>query len=228
MKIKEFEKSVVRPKGKAFLDREEAAQLLCAKLGRYQGQKPLVLAIPRGGVPLGAIISEALGGELDVVMAHKLRAPHSPETAIGAVDESGHCVLSNQARMIDSDASYIDREKKFQLSVLESRRAIYRKTRPRIDPRDRVVIVVDDGLATGLTMRAALQEVGRGNPKKLVCAVPVAAEDSASEIAPTVDEFVCLLRSDDFFSVGQFYQWFDQISDEEVVRLLTAAKGSGH
>lgn len=225
MKTKEFERGVVRPRGKAFLDREEAAQLLCAKLGKYRGLNPLVLAIPRGGVPVGAVIAEDLGGQLDVVLAHKLRAPHSPETAIGAITESGRCILSDTARMIDADAGYLNREKEFQLKTLEHRRVAFEKVRPRIDRKDRIVIVVDDGLATGLTMSAALQEVGLASPKKLICAVPVAAEDAAAKIAPTVDEFVCLFRSEDFFSVGQFYQWFDQVSDEEAQRLL-ARSGS--
>ncbi len=201
-----------------FSDRQDAAKKLAKALQQYRGQHPLVLAIPRGAVPMGKIIAQALEGELDVVLVRKLRAPGNPEFAIGSVDETGWTYLSDYASQMPE--KYIDAEKATQLAVMRERRASYTPIRAPIDPEGRIVIVVDDGLATGSTMIAALHALRAKRPKKLVCAVPVAPNDTLEKISPYADEVVCLERPDIFYAVGQFYQSFPQVEDEEVIELL--------
>lgn len=203
-----------------FQDREDAARQLAGRLSAYRGQNPLVLAIPRGAVPMGKLLAELLGGEFDVVLVRKLRAPYSPEVAIGSVDESGWSYIAPYAASVGADQDYIAAEKHQQLDTLRSRRVQYSPLRPPIDPAGRTVIVVDDGLATGATMIAALHGLRRCHPLKLVCAVPVASPDALERIRPMADEVVCLHAPDDFQAVGQFYRHFPQVEDEQVIALL--------
>ncbi len=135
-----------------FNDRDDAARQLAARLANHKGQNPLILAIPRGAVSMGKTLAKLLDGELDVVLVRKLRAPHSPETAIGSVDEHGWTYLSPHAALMGADPDHIAREKHTQLQTLQARRKRYSPIRPPISPSARVVIVVDDGLATGATM----------------------------------------------------------------------------
>ena len=139
-----------------FEDRDDAARQLAARLQPYRDQHPLLLAIPRGAVPMAKLLADALGGEFDVVLVRKLRAPHHAETAIGAVDESGWTYLAPYAAAMGADQDYIEREKQTQLATIRARRESYTPIRPPLDPAGRLVIVVDDGLATGATMLAAL------------------------------------------------------------------------
>ena len=202
-----------------FKNREHAAYLLADRLAAFYGNKnPLVLGVPRGGVPMAQIIADALGGEMDVVLVHKLRHPDQEELAIGAVDETGSAFLSDWANEVDSE--YIEAEKQRQLGVLRERRAQYTPRREPIDPHGRIVIVVDDGIATGSTMTAALRAMRAKNPKKLVGAVAVASTHAARAMLHECDAMVCLNVPADFSAVGEFFDDFDQVSDHDVIEAL--------
>ena len=207
-----------------FADRTDAAHRLAAALSMYQGQHPLVLAIPRGAVAIGAWIARALDGELDPVLVRKLHAPGAPEFAIGAVDESGWVYLAPHAAAVGATPAYVNEQKLMEMEELARRRELYTPGRSRTTPPGRVVIVVDDGLATGATMLAALHAVRRQGPARLVCAVPVASPESVELVAQHADEVVCLETPRRFQAVSQFYRVFPQVADEEVVALLEAAR----
>ncbi len=203
-----------------FHDRSEAARKLADKLQAYKGQQPLVLAIPRGAVPMAKIIADELGGSYDVVLVRKLRAPINPELAIGSVDESGWTYIADHAASTGADSAYIEAEKQHQLAVIRQRRAQYTPIRAPEDPAGRIVIVVDDGLATGATMISALHGLRNRKPARLICAVPVAPPDTLDKVAELADEVVCLAAPENFRAVGQFYADFPQVEDEEVMRIL--------
>jgi predicted phosphoribosyltransferase/predicted alpha/beta-hydrolase family hydrolase len=210
-----------------FRNREAAARELASALGKFRGSKPVVLAIPRGAVPMAQTIAQALGGELDVVLVRKLGAPDNPEYAIGAVDERGVVMLNAQAEWAGANADYVAREARHQLALIRERRASYRPGRTPVELEGRTVIVVDDGLATGATMIAALQAVRARKPAVLVCAVPVAAADSLDSVRQFADEVVCLATPWPFGAVGRFYVDFAGVSDQEVIGVLAAAAASG-
>jgi putative phosphoribosyl transferase len=201
-------------------DRAHAAHLLAKRLAGYRGQRPLVLGIPRGAVPMAKIIAEALDGELDVVLVHKLGAPGQPELAIGSVDEAGHLYLSDDVRALGVTEAYIAREKAAQLETLGKRRAMYTPIRAPIDPTGRIVIVVDNGVATSASIVAALRAVRARQPAKLIAAAAVAPPSAVRQIAAEADEVVCLEVPDHFYAVGQFFEDFSQVSDAEVVTIL--------
>jgi predicted phosphoribosyltransferase len=203
-----------------FEDRLDAGRRLAQALGHYRGRRPLVLAIPRGAVAMGAMLAAELGGELDVVLVKKLRAPGSPELAVGAVDETGWTYIAPHAAMAGADPRYLDKEKEVELELLRKRRAQYTPAHPPADPAGRVAIVVDDGIATGASMIAALHAVRARKPARLVCAVPVAAPESLEQVRPYADEVVCLEAPEDFRAVGQFYRRFPQVEDAAVIELL--------
>jgi len=203
-----------------FRDRNDAATRLAARLMAYQGRNPLILAIPRGAVPMAKIIADKLGGDLDVVLVRKLRAPRQPELAIGSVNESGWTYQADHAGFYGASAEYIEAEKRLQMQTIRQRRAQYTPIRPAVNPAGRIVIVIDDGLATGATMISALHGLRASKPARLVCAVPVAPPDTLAKVAELADEVVCLEAPAFFQAVGQFYQHFPQVDDDEVVEIL--------
>ncbi len=205
-----------------FENRVTAAKRLVAALSEYRIKRPLVLAIPRGAVPMAKVIADELNGELDVVLVRKLRAPGNPEFAIGSVDETGWVYLADYAAEVGADKDYIEREVSTQLETIRQRRAQYTPVRPPINPAARVVIVIDDGLATGSTMISALHALRAKNPGELICAVPVAAPDTIEKVRGNADRVVCLSVPINFQAVGQFYRDFPQVTDEEVIDTLAA------
>jgi predicted phosphoribosyltransferase len=208
-----------------YRDRAEAAELLAKALSKWRGRHPLVAAIPRGAVPMGKIIAERLQGELDVVLIRKLRAPGNPEFAIGAVDETGWTYVAAYADEVGGSRAYVEREVAAQLETIRRRRASYTPGRPPLAAAARVVIVVDDGLATGATMIAALHAIRQRGPEWLVCAVPVASVEAIGKVREHADEVVCLQIPEAFYAVGQFYRSFPQVDDEEVIATLRANSG---
>lgn len=203
-----------------FTNREEAAHQLVQHLAEYKGTRPLVLAIPRGAVPMGKIIAEALEGELDVVLVHKLGAPGNPEYAIGAVSETEDLFLRAQAKEPALPESYIERAADEQMRVLKARRETYTPDRGPIDPEGRTAIVVDDGVATGATMGAALETVRRARPERLVVAVAVAPAETLERLRTLADEVVCLEVPAFFTAVGQAFMEFEPVTDEDVTRIM--------
>jgi len=203
-----------------FRDREEAARMLAERLDEYRGRNPLILAVPRGAVPMGRILADALEGELDVVLVRKLGAPGNPELAIGSVTEDGDVSVSRFAWEIGVTREDVDQEAAEQLEVLRSRRRHYTPIRSPVDPASRVVIVVDDGVATGATLLGALAALRKRAPAELVVAVGVAPAQTLARLRQAADRVVCLATPEPFLAVGQFFRDFDQVSDEEVMRIL--------
>jgi putative phosphoribosyl transferase len=203
-----------------YADRIDAAGRLADALQNYRGRDPLILAIPRGALPMGRVIADRLSGELDVVLVRKLRSPFSPEYAIGAVDETGWAYVAPHAHAAGASERYIEDEKREQLAVLRDRRQRYTPGRAAADPAGRIAIVVDDGLATGSTMLAALHAVRARQPARLVCGVPVASTQALALVRPYADEVVCLQAPAGFYAVGQFYRSFPQVDDDEAIALL--------
>jgi predicted phosphoribosyltransferase len=203
-----------------FKNRLDAAEKLGRALERYRGQHALVLGIPRGAVPMARHIAKQLEAEVDVVLVRKLSSPYNMELALGAVDETGWMYVGDYAARYGGTPEYLEQEKARQLEVMQERRRQYTPIRPPLDPAGRVVIVVDDGLATGSTMIAALHALRARNPARLICAVPVAPPDTVEKVGACCDEMVCLEAPWNFQAVGQFYDDFSQVGDDEVIAAL--------
>jgi len=194
---------------------------LAEKLKRRDLHDPLVLAIPRGGVVVGAILARELNADLDVVLSRKLRAPGQPELAIGAVSESGQVCLHPQGEeMTAALRHYLAEEVNLQLDVIARRKALFRHVRPQAPVAGRSVIVTDDGIATGSTMMAALRVVRGHQPHEVIVAVPVGTPARLREVSRCCDEVVCLEAPEKLWAISQFYEDFSQVGDEEVLELL--------
>jgi putative phosphoribosyl transferase len=206
-----------------FANRKAAGRQLADRLQHLRHDQPLVLALPRGGVPVGFEIAARLGAPLDLVLVRKIGVPWQPELALGAVvDGADPQVLINEdlAAELDIDQSYIASETTRQLEEIERRREIYFSGRPPTALVGRTVIIVDDGIATGSTMGAALRAVRKAGAKRVVLAVPVAPNDTLRQLRPEADEIVCLEMPDPFIAVGAHYIEFSQLADADVVPLL--------
>lgn len=203
-----------------FHDREDAARQLAQLLKKHVLRQPLVLAIPRGGVVTGAVIARELHADLDVVLSRKLRAPDQPELAIGAIAEDGQIYLNPYARELNLSDEYLDQERSKQLAEIERRQKLFRSVMPTASMTGRSIILTDDGIATGSTMIAALQVVQAQQPHEIIVAVPVAPPDRIVEIQSLCNKVICLQQPEYFMAVGQFYENFKQVEDEQVVEML--------
>jgi predicted phosphoribosyltransferase len=206
-----------------FRNREAAGFELAKKLQGRRFRDPLVLAIPRGGIVVGAALARELGAELDVVLARKLRAPEQPELAIGAISEAGHVYLNPIAEdVLLAREDYLGQERRHQLAEIARRQSVLRGQRPPAPIADRSVIVTDDGVATGSTMIAALQAVRAQLPSELIVAVPVLTTEALLAVRNWCDEVAYLLNPESLWAIGQFYEDFTEVEDEEVSALLKA------
>jgi len=206
-----------------FHDRIEAGRALARALVKYKGQPVAVYALPRGGVQVAAEIAAALNAPLDVLLVRKIGVPVQPELAMGAVVDGGKPIVvrnSDIMRLMGVTNAEFDAICERELAEIERRRKVYAPKRPPQNPKDRIAIVVDDGIATGATMHAALRSIRMRLPKRLVLAVPVASRDSIERLRPEVDEVVCLEMPEDFGALGYFYQDFHQLSDQDVIDTL--------
>lgn len=210
----------------AFTDRRQAGKDLGQALQQMDLADPVVLALPRGGVPVGYEVAEAIGAPLDILMVRKIGAPGHKEYGIGAIVDgaSPQIVLDRHAiSLLRVSDAYIEEEVARELARIESRRAAYR-TGPAVSIGGRTAIVVDDGIATGNTAKVALQALAKANPARLILAVPVAPRESIANLRKDCDQIVCLYTPEPFYAVGASYLDFSQTSDEEVVRLLELAR----
>lgn len=202
-----------------FKDRNEAAQLLAIKLAKYANTNGIILAIPRGGVPIGFLIAQALNLPLELILSKKLGHPSHKEFAIGAITLNSS-ILSTAAAGISP--IYIEAETKRIRALLQKRYSEYYGNREPLPLKDKTLIFVDDGIATGNTMLSTIKMLADEKPQKIVVAIPVAPPSALQKLqdSPYIDEVICLLTPVDFHAVGQFYENFDQVNDDEVKRLL--------
>jgi putative phosphoribosyl transferase len=204
-----------------FRDREDAGRRLAERLVGYRGENPMIFALPRGGVPVGYEIARSLDAPLDVFIARKLGAPDQPELGIGAVAQDGARVLNERiVREVGVSEEYIERIAAEETEEAQRRLELFRGDRPEPEVRERTAILVDDGIATGVTTQAAIEALRRRNPRRLVLAVPVCAAHTAELIRQEVDELICLEAPSNLMAIGLWYQNFEQTSDEEVIELL--------
>ena len=209
---------------KRFQDRSDAGRQLGRCLAHLRGQNPIVLGLPRGGLPVAFEVAHALKAPLDVLNVRKLGVPWHEELAMGAIATGGVRVLNNDVIMAAGiTKATLDEATDFQRLELDRRERLYRRGRPAPDLRGRTVILVDDGIATGATVRAAIGVVRAQRPAHLVLAVPVAQDSIAGELAHEVDEFVCVLRPGDLYAIGVWYDQFPQLTDREVQAILARA-----
>lgn len=207
---------------KRFRDRAEAGQMLASQLSSYAHHpRAIVLGLPRGGVLVAHPIAQTLQIPLDICLVHKLGVPGEPEVAMGAIDLQGNRYLNEQlVRALQISPSSIDRAASIELHELQRRERVYRGDRPPVDLQERIVILVDDGLATGATMRSAIAAIQPQQPAQIVIAVPVAAQSTVDEFSNLIDRVVCLMMPQPFYAIGSWYENFDQTTDAQVCAAL--------
>lgn len=206
-----------------FIDRDDAGQQLAKALERYKDRKPIILALPRGGVPVAAKVAEALHAPLDLLLVRKIGAPWQPELAVAAVVDGEHpeiVVDEETSSMAGVDRAYIDAQARRELGEIERRRRLYLQGRQPLSVSGATVIVVDDGLATGTTARAALKALRRRKPARLILAVPVAPHETVALLRDEVDQLICLAEPSPFHAIGLHYLDFHQVNDDEVLAAL--------
>lgn len=210
-----------------FKDRTEAGRKVAERLDHYRGRGDvIVLALPRGGVVNGREIAERLGCPLDIIIIRKIGFPGQPELAAGAVAENGAVILNERIVAFGVPEEYIKRETERLKVEIDRRKGLYRGGKGIPHLAGKTVIIVDDGVATGATMKAAIQAVKEEGPARVVAALPVASEEAEQSIKKMVDEWICLQTPPEFMAIGSYYEDFEQVSDEEVIELL-GKKGEG-
>lgn len=205
-----------------FRDRRDAGRQLAQLLEKYKGIDAVVYALPRGGIVLAEEIANFLDAHIDLILAHKIGHPHQPEYAIGAVSESGH-LIGNPHELELFGKEWLETAKQKQMDEIKRKRLLYLKGRKEIPVKGKIAIIVDDGIATGLTMQAGILELKDRHPKKIVVAVPVSPMDTANLIKSMADDFVSIVVPGNFEflgSVGAYYDQFDQVDDSEVIEIL--------
>jgi putative phosphoribosyl transferase len=204
-----------------FRNRNDAALQLAARLKRYKGQNPLVLGIPRGGAVIASMLARELKGDLDIILTRKLGTPGSPELAMGSIDEAGNLHLNlSIISALRISKEQIEKERLWQMDVIRRRAESYRRIYPKISLEGRTVIITDDGIATGATLKVAIDMVKAAGVERTVVAIPVGPPENVAEIKQEVDDVTCLLTPANFQAVGQFYESFNQVEDEDVERIL--------
>jgi len=208
-----------------YKDRQDAGRQLAEILRKYKNEEPVIIALPRGGVVLGYEVAKELKAPLDVITPRKIGAPFHPEFGVGAIAPFGIQVLDietiNRLRISEDEIQEII---ELETNEMNRRTNLYRKDLPPLDLKEKTVIVVDDGIATGVSTKAAIRSIKKMQPKKIILAVPVCPQDAAEKFKHEVDEFICLYAPFDFYAVGAFYDDFRQISDSEVIELLENAR----
>jgi len=205
-----------------FKDREQAGRQLAEKLQKYKGKDTIILAIPRGGLVIGFVLAKALGAPLDIIVTKKIGYPGDPEYAIGAVGPN-KAVIVNEAAAKDVPKDYIDEQVKEISAAINEK---YRKYKGKVEIpnlKDKIVILTDDGVATGSTIKVSIELIKQQQPKKIVVAIPVGPPETIHEIAQQVDEIICLEQPAAFFAIGAFYDVFPQVEDEEAITYLKEA-----
>jgi predicted phosphoribosyltransferase len=204
-----------------FSDRIDAGQRLASALMEYKRNDLIILAIPRGGVIVAHEVAKKLEASLDIVIPRKIRAPSQPELAIGAVTQDGTTLLNTEIiHHLNVSESYLQEEKQIQIEEINRRMRKYRGDRKSVVLNGKVVILIDDGIATGATVRAAIRSIRKQKPMSIIIAVPVGPRDTIEKVKKEADEVVCLDTPEPFFAISQFYRRFNQTSDEKVIRLL--------
>jgi len=212
---------MVLPADRRFANRHEAAAQLSERLDAYKPRHPVILGIPRGGIIIADTIAHDLDTDLDVVLTRKLGAPGNPELAIGAVGENGRVFIQRAiALAVGADEDYIQAEKTRQMAEIEARRVRYRSVLAKVPLKGRTAVLVDDGVATGATMRASVWATRAEGAAETVVAVPVGAPDAIDMLRHEADEVICLLLPAYFYAIGQFFLDFQQVDDQEVMNIL--------